>query len=448
MSSNNSLRRVLLIRPEYSAHFAGRSLLSTEPLDLEYLAAVAKEEGVEYRIHDPMVTGLSFSHVFNEFRPDIVAITGYYPAKDRMLEYAALSKQMSGGQVTTVIGGVHAELNYEDFYCDDVDLIAHSGGCETFRRLVRVLNSGKPLSGLDGTCWQEADRGWVCGERMPLDLSHQPLPDREHFYKYLGKFAYLHYGPVALVRSAAGCPFTCNFCYCRLLNGGKYVMRQVAEVVAEIKEVKCGRIWIIDDTFLVDVERVRDFAEQLKQARVRKEFIIYGRAEFIANNPDVVGVLKEMGVINIIIGFESVDEKILEDYNKLTSEMQSRRCIELLKDCGIECSALFIMDVDATMRDFRRLGNWISSVGLTTYTLSIFSPYPGTGYYEKYQDRFDTSDCRKWDLSHLVMKPGGMIRPLYYCMMFWMHIKVLFINRAIRNHVFRRCFGRRAINER
>lgn len=440
MSSSNP--RVLLVRPRYRTQLTQSVRMVTEPLGLEYLAAVAASDGCEYMIHDPVVTGRSFADVLAEFKPDIVGITGYYPAKDAMLDCARFVKK-EDGRIMTIIGGVHAEVNHIDFYHSEVDLVVHSGGTGTFRRILRAVRCGTVLSGMAGTCHRLENGEWICNERVPLDLSNLPFPDRSHFYKHYESFGYLHYGPVALVKTAYGCPFACSFCYCKMLNEGLYSERELEDVVAEIKEIDCRKIWLVDDTFLINMKRIRAFVELLKREDITREFIIYSRSGFIAENPEVVPLLKQAGVIDVIVGMEAIGEEKLKDYNKELGEDEHRQCVKLLKDEGIECTALFIMDVDSTFADFRNLDRWIREVGLTTYTLSVFSPYPGTDAYDEYKGQFTTSDCGKWDLSHLVMRPTGMSRACFYMLMAWMHMKVLFRNRHIRRHVL--SFNRRKV---
>ena len=57
MCSSNP--KVLFVRPEYGSSLSRIARIMTEPLDLEYLAAVAVREGCTYQIHDPAVTGLA-----------------------------------------------------------------------------------------------------------------------------------------------------------------------------------------------------------------------------------------------------------------------------------------------------------------------------------------------------------------------------------------------------
>jgi radical SAM superfamily enzyme YgiQ (UPF0313 family) len=417
---------VLLVRPRYSTGLSRAATLGarivTEPLALEYLAAVANEEQCAYHIHDPTVTRRWFARELREFRPDIVAITGYYAAKDSMLEYARRAKARSPG-ILTLIGGVHAEINYEDFYDTAVDLVAHSGGAETFRRILRAAAAGDGMEEIDGTCHRDHSGLWHMNRHATVDLASLPRPDRTHFYRHIDRFNYLNHGPVAMVKTAYGCPYRCSFCYCRLLNDGAYTTRPLEDVVDEIASIDCDRIWVIDDTFLIDPERIAAFAELLEKTGVRKQFIVYSRADFIAGNPGMLPTLKRMGIMDVIVGFEAIDNAALDAYEKGVGADENLRCVRLLKNAGIECTGLFIMDIDATRSDFARLNRWIAKAGLTTCALSVFCPIPGTQAYEEYRDRLTTTDCRKWDLLHLVLRPTRLNRLAFYLLMMRTYVR-------------------------
>ena len=427
--------KILFIRPEYGSGFSRMINLCTEPLDLEYLAAAANMEQCEYRIFDPSVTGEKFKDVLNEFRPDIVGITGCYPARDNMIKLAQDVKNIKPDTLT-VIGGVHAEINYSDFYCDACDLIVYSGGVFTFKKIIQAVKGDDSLSCIKGLCYRDSQNSWKCNSKVSFDPNQLPVPDRSHFNRYKNKFTYMYYGPVALVKTAYGCPFECSFCYCRLLNYGHYTCRDVNAVADEISEIECSTIWITDDSFLLEMDRIKSFVEALRIKGVQKKFIIYSRAPFIARNPEVVPLLKEMGVINVITGLESVDEKKLGNFNKAAHASENEECIRLLKAGEIECTGLFIMNTDAKLSDFKKLNKWIDKTGLRLFTVSIFTPFPGTPGFESYKNQLTTDDCKKWDLLHLVLKPENINRFIFYLLLFSTHLKVLFKNRDMRKFLF------------
>jgi radical SAM superfamily enzyme YgiQ (UPF0313 family) len=422
------------VRPPYDTGLTRAVRLVTEPLDLEYLAAVAGQAGWTWRMHDPVATGERLSEAFRAFEPDVVAITGYYPARDAMLAIARAAKTWRA-DTRVVIGGVHAELNPKDFQGPAVDAIVYVGGALTFGRWLAAPRE----AAVPGT-WQTAPGSggghWVCQpppDPADVDVTRLPLPDRTHLQQHRHAFSYLHYGPVALVKSAFGCPHDCNFCYCRLLNGGRYAPRPVEDVAAEIAGVDGDLIWLVDDTFLAQRTRPAALADALERRGVRKRYIVYARASDIAGTPAVVSDLGRLGVIDVLVGLETVDAQHLAAWEKGTTVDDNRRCVELLAAAGIACTGLFIVEPGATRSTFRELNRWIDSVPLSAVTVSIFTPFPGAPGWERFAPQLTTRDCRKWDLCHLVLPPH-LPRWLFYALFGWTHLRALPRNPALMRH--------------
>ncbi len=424
MSSDRQMaQRVLFVRPRYKGAASRFAPLTTEPLELEYLARAVTEAHGEYLIWDGSVDR-ALLKVCREFAPTMVALTGYFPARDRMLAYAKTIKA-AFPETIIVVGGVHAELNPADFYLPEIDLVVHSGGYFTFRNILRTPKADWPE--LAGVAIFH-NKAWRKNREAEFDPHLLPLPDRSYFHTHKQQFTYLHYGPVALVKSAIGCPYDCSFCYCRLLNNGRYAPRPVAQVVGEIAGIDCECIWIIDDTFLLDTARIREFAEQLAQSGVRKKIIIYGRASFICEHEEMLPLLKEMGVIDIIIGLEAVDDTRLDRYRKGATAEQNSRCVRLLQQYKINVTGLFIMDQQAKAADFKRLSRWINEHNLATFTISIFSPFPGTEEFPGYEQQLLTRNPAKWNLLSLVLPPQNLSCFGFLARVYLLHLKMIFKN--------------------
>jgi len=423
--------KVLLVRPGYENLFANINIVNVEPLELEYLYTAAKETGHDCLIYDAVIQHTGIHKVLKEYNPDIVAFTGYITHRDVIIRYAKQAKEHNPA-VQVIVGGVHAELNYHDFYVPAVDFIVHSGGIVPFREIITLPASGRNPGDIKGICYRSGDSSWAVNERSHINPDDLPIPDRSFFYANQQHFKYINLSPCAAVKAAYSCPHRCNFCYCCLLNNGKYVCRDVAKVVEEIAGIDCENIWIVDDTFYTNRQKVQEFAQLLLQQGIKKNFILYYRADFIADNEDVIVILKEAGLKVVLVGLESFDDDILSDYNKLTSKAVNERCLEILRKHEIECTGLFIVDIDATKKDFKNLRDYVKKHQLMVSTAAILTPLPGTSQYEKYQDRINTKNPKHWDFLHLVAEPGSMGKLQFYYEFYKFYIKLLLINKKSR----------------
>jgi len=421
---------ILLVRPKYDNLFFRINLINVEPLELEYLYTILSRDGHNCAIYDGQVEKFGLDKALREFEPDIVAISGYITAANKMIQYSEIVKNYNP-QIKVVIGGVHAEINYMDFYKPTIDYIVHSGGYGPFSKIIDYLDSPEQIAHIRGICFRNNADSWVFNEREIFCPKDMPIPDRRHFYKYKKQFNYLLEGSCAVVKTAYGCPHNCSFCYCCLLNGGRYMLRDMEEVADEIYGIDCNLIWIVDDTFTVDRERILKFTELIRARGIKKRFILYGRSDFISENEDVIEKLAEAGVVDFIVGLEAVSDTELQDYNKCATVENNKRCVEILHKYGIECLGLFIIGTDATKADFDNLTAWIKRMKLRFITASVFTPFPGTLLFEKYREQLINLNYDNWDLLHLVIKPGNMTEKKFYYELYKLYAKVVFINKGI-----------------
>jgi hopanoid C-3 methylase len=415
------MKRVLLVRPRYRGPVSRFGLIRTEPLELEYLASVCSEEGVAHRYYDGMVQSSGFKAVLIDYAPDLVAISGYITAQDTILHYAGLVHTRCPN-THVIVGGPHAEINPTVFQTNTIDYVVHSDGIETFRRILRDDKSDRPV---DGAFKKLSNGRWVKGSTCKMDPQSLPIPDRTHFLNFQSKFYYMDYGPVALVKRGYGCPHVCPFCYCRLLNQGRYTARSMDRFIADITDIEASVIWITDDCFTISMETTKAFCHAVTQHCPDKRFIIYSRADFIADHPEVIPQLRKAGIIEVIVGFEAVTEEDLARLGKGSPVQSGRQCATLLAQAGIRCTGLFMVTPDDPKHVFWTLNQWIHTMDLHAATLSVLTPIPGTALYEQYQHRLTTTDCRKWDLMHLVMKTTHMSRLMFYVRLYSFYMKQL-----------------------
>ena len=242
-------------------------------------------------------------------------------------------------------------------------------------------------------------------------------PDRGLVKKYRSKYYYMFHRNCALIKTSFGCPYTCNFCFCRKITNYQYFTREVADVINELKAIKENEIYIVDDDFLVNRNRILDFCELLEKEKIFKKYLIYGRADFIANNEDIIIRLKKIGLRAVIVGLETFNDKELSDYNKKSSVLVNELAVKLLKKHDIECYGTFILGIDWCREDFDNLRDWIKKLGIVFVNLQPFTPLKGTELYDKHKDNFIIveREYEKWDLAHLVIKPTKIsVRRYYY----------------------------------
>jgi hopanoid C-3 methylase len=407
--------KVLLVRPPAPNKLSFTKILDNEPLELEYLHTVLSYGGHDDYIYDGLIETVSIDAVIRREKPDIIAITGYITQEKLMLSYCSKAKEINS-RIITILGGVHAQLNFQRLYAPQVDYIMRSESMDDFFLLMETIaDQRKVARGLiNGLCYRVSD-GWVENTIQHTNIDDLPIPDRAFFHTNKHHYRYLDLTEVATIKTALSCPFNCNFCYCTLLNGGHYQVRDLSLVVEELKTIEVENIQIVDDDFLVDPERIQKFINLIKENNIHKRFICYARADFVSANPEIIKQLVEIGFYYFLVGLEAVTDTELSGYGKSTTKDHNEACLRVIDHAGGNCIALMIVPLDADKEYFENLYQWIVSNKIKYVTVSIFTPIPGTPLYEEYRDRLTTEDIEAWDFLHLVVKPEKLtVRGFYH----------------------------------
>ena len=408
-------RRFLLVHPEIARtkyNFSG--VIDNEPLELEYISTMLKEEGYETEIWDGQVETESLTQKLQTYMPGYVYVCGRTRQENFMKEYCRAAKRLCGSM--TFVGGLHAQHNFRRFYNGDADYIL-----TTFDiyKIVDILQGKNPKE-IDGICYR-TDEGYAENPSYPFDIAKLPFPDRSYFYRHKDKYRYLELLPCAHVRTSYCCPYQCKFCYRNRLNCGVYTKRSIDSVVEEIKGIDCDNIYFIDDDFLVDADRVARFVKLVKEENIRKNYVCYGRADFITRHPGLMKELKEIGFYYILVGLEAVEDKYLKEYRKSSDTSCNTVAIKILNDVGIHIMGMFIVDLDFRGRDFRNIYRWVKKNNLKHTAISIFTPEMSSELMEQYHERLITHNPEAWDYLHVVAKPSKLSVKMYY---FHYHILV------------------------
>ncbi len=413
MEKNNLT--ILLIHPEISRtkyNFVG--IIENECLELEYISTILKEKGHKVYLYDGQVEQRTVEEKIKTYNPDIVYVCGRTRQENFMLEYCETAKRNNENTIT-IIGGLHAQLCYERMYKDDVDYILTTFDIYKILDIIDYHFSNKKvnLDNIEGICHKK-DNSWIKNKQCAFDINKLPLPDRTYFYEHPKNYRYLELEHSAWVRTAYCCPYACKFCHRNKMNMGQYVCRDIKDVVEEIANIKSDNIYIVDDDFLFNKDRLNEFIRLIKEKNINKKYICYGRSDFIAENEALMKRLKEIGLYYVLVGLEAIDDRQLKGYNKKSSVFNNVRSIEICNDLNINIMGMFIIDLDYTTKDFKNLYKWIKNHNLKHVAISNFTPEMKTETYDMYKDRIITNNPSHWDYLHLVAKPTKMSIKRYY----------------------------------
>ncbi len=400
---------ILLVQPNNKSTIGLSNVSLIEPTGLEAIAGGLLMD--EHRVHIIDLRAINCDpdkylyDAIEEFKPDAIGFScSFTPDVYRTIELAKRVKNEYGLRYVFV-GGHHVSVYPVDFNIKEIDAVIVGEGENTARELISAFLSGTSLSKVNGIIYNENGHQIRTPARgMLKNINDLPFFARHLTKEYRKKYFLGIRTSIACLETARGCPFKCSFCSVWNFYGGSYRSKSPERVVAELKEIKEDYVFVVDDNFFSDVRRVKRIGELLKKERIHKLYTIQARSDTIVKHPELISQWKELGLSNIFIGFESVDDSKLSSINKNNSSSNNEKAYYIAKKYNIAVTASFIVSPDFTKLDFKKLIDFVTRLKISVPAFSVLTPLPGTKLYEELKEKLTIKNYTYYDLFHPVMK--------------------------------------------
>ncbi len=396
--------RVLLVQPPQGTSFGISKIVTTEPLGLESIASPMLLNGHEVRIIDLKVEPpLRLDEELKRFSPDAVGIscsftTDVYPSlriADHVKDYSK--------SIFVFVGGHHASLLPSDLLIPSVDAVVIGEGEETGVELVDQLERGEDPSRVKGVMTHQNRAYGFTPRGLARDINEFPPPAR-HLTRHLRRKYHMGFdAPMATMETSRGCPFDCNFCSVWVFFNRKARVKSPEKALEEIAGIEEKEIFLTDDIAFINRKEAERLAILLKENKIKKAYTCETRADLIVRNADLIKLWREVGLKNVFVGVEKIDDEGLKSVNKRTKASTNDRALEILKSMGIKPIATFIVDPMFTEEDFNRLKEYVIKNELIAPAYTILTPLPGTEVYEARKNELITTNYLMFDLLHAVL---------------------------------------------
>lgn len=286
-----------------------------------------------------------------------------------------------------ILGGWHPSLlAMQTLEAEFVDIVVRGQGEATMLEVVRRLEDGDSLEGLEGVGFKRDGRPVLNPPRPLQKLVEMPrkayeLADFDAYERVCGR-------RWAMYISSLACPFNCSYCTNAGVYGRQWNALPAEQVVEETFDLsvryRLEMLWIVDDNFLVDRGRALKIAEGLVRVGSRFRWSIQATTNLTARlSKDELRLLGRAGLHQICQGAESASPKILKLMNKTFQDFDSiYQAAERCLDAGIRPSFNIIFGYPGEgAQERRETIRFIMDVcrrfpGAEFWT-NIFTPYPG-----------------------------------------------------------------------
>ena len=296
---------------------------------------------------------------------DVVLLSGMHIQRDELV--AIVERCQLRGLKTIVGGPITSSVVATELKADHVVI----GEAESL-----IANLARDLE--HGT----AQAVYQANERPEMESS--PLPD-------LSLIKMNRYSTMT-VQYSRGCPFNCEFCDIIEIYGRRPRTKAVAQVLAELDQLRTAgwreSVFIVDDNFIGNKARAKELcvalAEWRRQFKTNFDFITEASLN-LADDPDLMRLMKEAGFKSVFLGIETPDVSGLIACNKLQNTRRSLlESVAAIQSFGIQVMGGFILGFDTDSADiFDCMVDFIEKSGIPIAMVGLLQAMPGTQLFRR-----------------------------------------------------------------
>lgn len=397
--------KAAFLKPPIGGILGLEMLTFVEPLGMECVASVLERDGHECIILDLRLEGREEGlEKCLAFEPDVVGLQCNFTTERYRTRELANDVRKKLPEAIIIVGGHDASRDPTWFTDQTINAVAIGEGEIIMPAVMEAVARDRDLSKAPGLMLNTAEGPQHTGPAPSRpDLDELPLPARHLIEDYAPNYYINFRRPLALMETARGCPYRCNFCSVWKFHEKSFREKSPERVVEELSSIKAPNIFITDDIFWLDVKRGREMARLIMESGIKKYFTVQTRTDIIVRNPDLIELWKNCGNLAIFMGLEKIDDEGLQSINKKNSASNNVKAIEILKDLGVGFTCNFIVDPNWDHDDFARLREWIDRNVTYNSGFSVLTPLPGTDLWGEVAKDLTTDNWELFDIVHSVL---------------------------------------------
>jgi radical SAM superfamily enzyme YgiQ (UPF0313 family) len=319
-----------------------------------------------------------------------------------------MGKQLKALNIPVIMGGAHPTF-LPDEALEYADFVIRGEGEHSLVELLEYMDKGVPaLRDIKGLSYRDRD-----GENVHTpprafveDLDSLPKPDFSLVHNWTPSNTY----PVSTSR---GCPYDCSFCSVIGMFGRRYRFKCVEAALEELRyavSVSKATKFIVDDNFAANTMRAKEILKAMIAEKIKTRWSAQVRTD-VAKDPELLRLMADSGCHTLFIGFESINPRTLEEYNKQQDLEDIISCIRTVRYHGIHIHGMFVLGAETDdVETIHETVAFAENLGIDTLQIVILTPLPGTPLFNDMMKsgRLLHTDWSKYDVQHAVFKPRLM----------------------------------------
>jgi len=322
-----------------------------EPLAIATLSALTPPN-IERRFFDDRLESIDYDET-----TDLVAISVETYTAQRAYQIAERYRRK---KIPVVMGGFHPTLAPDDAL-EHADAIVIGEAEEAWPQLLSDFEEGNMKRQ-----YRQKNRSSLSGH----------FPDRAIYRDKT-------YQPIALVETARGCKFKCEFCSIAQFYNRTHCQRPVADVIKEIAELGQRYVFFTDDNISVNRERFRELLTALIPLKI--SWAAQTSID-IAEDENLLRLMRASGCVCVLIGFETLNPSVLSLMDKAVNGQTNiyETAVRSLKKYGIGIYGTFVFGYDNdNASSFQKTLDFATHHGFFFTAFNHLVPFPGTPLYDR-----------------------------------------------------------------
>ena len=187
--------------------------------------------------------------------------------------------------------------------------------------------------------------------------------------------------------ASIGCANRCEFCCTAAMCNGRYHLRSLEAVMADLRAVRrlTRRVAFVDSNLYNNRDHLKELCRRIVDENLD---IIWGAECTLAvgDDPDVLGLLRLAGCRLLVIGIETVNEGNLRKMGKPNHVQRYREQIGRIREAGIFVAGFFVFGFDnddrSTVEDLIR---FVREAHISLPLVNLLTPVPGTRLFDRFK---------------------------------------------------------------
>jgi len=386
--------KILLVKP--TSHTDG----ITPPLGLGYLATALRVAHDVMIVDGPLIhlNAPKLERILNEYKPDMVGFNLISLDLYLTATYLRLIRETLP-EAVTVVGGPHPSGEPEDTfynYIPDLDYAFVGEGEKGLPMLADLLDSGRPsakdLKTVPGLVYRDGVEFVKNPPYIEQDMDSLGFPAWDlmnpRSYPPAPHAGFARLFPVANMSATRGCPFDCEFCAARNIQGRKIRRRSIAHLMEEISllvnRYGVKELHVVDDNFTFGRDYILEFCEQLSRRFPHLAWTCANGVRLDTLDPELLSIMKKSGCYTLAVGIESASQNVLDRARKKQTVELVRERVRMIHNSGIEVVGFFVLGFPGeTIEEMESTINLSVELPLTRSQYMLFHPMPGTDIYRR-----------------------------------------------------------------